>query len=168
MGSRERPGMPPWISNLVFQQQDKQEQAPSKGQACLEMLAGALKMHHFFPRAAKIQPKSARAQQLTLQRQHRQQPCLPHAGGHRAGDSIPAAHLETEKEQLESSMADKPSAGQGCSPGGVPASSHRDATSSPRPGDTTPGAAGVMSLGQECLETPGEVWGWGWGGGGMC
>lgn len=89
--------MPPWISNLVFQQQDKQEPALSKGQACLEMLAGVLKMHHFFPRAPKIQPKSARAQQLTP---HRQQPCLPHAGGHRAGDSIPAGHLETDRSSL--------------------------------------------------------------------
>lgn len=160
--------MPPWISNLVFQQQDKQEQAPSKGQACLEMLAGVLKMHHFFPRAAKIQPKSARAQQLTPQRQHKAAAMSPTRWGSQGWDSIPAAHLETEKKQLESSMADKPSAGQGCSPGGVPVSSHRDATSSPRPGDTTPGAAGVMSLGQESLETPGEVWGWGWGEGGMC
>lgn len=133
MGSREGPGMPPWISNLIFQQEDKQDPATSKGQACLEMLAGVLKAHHFFPRAPKIQSTSARAQQLTLHRQHRQQPCLPHAGGHRAGDSISTAHLETGKEQLESSIADKPSAGQGCSPRGVLASSHRDATSSRRP-----------------------------------
>lgn len=90
-GQQTGPGMPLLISNLLFQQQDKQDPAPSEGQACLEMLAAVLKMHHFFPRAPKIQPKSAREQQLTP---HRQQQCLLHAGGHRAGDSIPAAHLE--------------------------------------------------------------------------
>lgn len=46
--------MPPWISNLLFQWQDKQEPVPSKGQACLEMLAGVLKMHHFFPKSTQI------------------------------------------------------------------------------------------------------------------
>lgn len=119
--------MPPWISNLVFQQQDKQEPGLS-GDA-----ARVLKIYHFFPRASKIQPKSAREQQLTPHRQHRQQPCLLPAGGHRTGESIPAAHLEIGKEQVENSMADKPSVGQGCSPRGVLAPSHRDAISSPRP-----------------------------------
>lgn len=84
-GSREGSGMLSWISNLVFQQHDKQKQASSKGQACLEMLTGVLKIHHFFPRADKIQPRSATAQQLTP---HRQQLCLPHTGGQSVGESL--------------------------------------------------------------------------------
>lgn len=54
----------------------------SRARLAWRWLAGVLKMHHFFPRAAKIQPKSARAQQLTPHRQHRQQLHLPHTQGH--------------------------------------------------------------------------------------
>lgn len=90
--------MPPWISNLVFQQQDKQEQAPFKGQACLEMLAGVLKMHHFFPRAAKIQPKSARAQQLTPQRQHKAAAMSPTRWGSQGWGQHPCSPFRDRKE----------------------------------------------------------------------
>lgn len=120
------------------------DRPPFQGQAGLEVPAGGLKMHQLFQRAARIQPPSGQGRAAPPRRQ---QP-FPPAGDHRAGGTVPAAPLETEQEQLESSTAGKPSSrAWGDAPQAGPGSPP-PATGSSRPQSTPPGAQDASGFGR--------------------